>query len=127
MNGPSAIDRRQALKLGVAASCGAGWLASLPNVRRLDEACGNRLPAFSVIPVVGDGRWIWTEPPEGQTGYLEPRSYELEIGIELEGSGPAEEIISTTTVPVEYPELKIEESQIKTDGCQAHLRTLIEG
>lgn len=127
MNGPSAIDRRQALKIGIAASCGAGWLASLPPARRRDEVCGNRPPAFSVIPVVGDGHWTWTEPPEGQTGYLEPRSYELKIGIELEGSGPAEEIISTTTVPVEHPEQKLEASELKTAGCQAYLRTLIEG
>jgi len=35
--------------------------------------------------VVGDGHWIWTEPPADGVGYLEPRSYSLKIGIELAG------------------------------------------
>lgn len=125
MNGPRAIRRRDLLKIGAAASCGAGWMASLPHIPQ-GEIRGARPPAFSVIPVVGDGRWVWTEPPE-ETGYLEPRPYELKIGIELEGTGPAEDVISTTTVPVAHPEQKIEKSEIKTSGCQAHLRTVVEG
>lgn len=99
----------------------------LPRARQLGAICGVRPPAHSVIPVVGDGRWIWTEPPADETGYLEPRPYELKIGIELEGAGPAEEIISTTTVPVEYPEQKIDKADIKASGCQAHLRTIADG
>jgi hypothetical protein len=83
-------------------------------------------PAYSVIPVVGDGRWIWREPPESETGYLEPRSYKLSIGIRLEGTGEASGLTSTTTVPVEYPEQKIDEVQIKTSGCEARLRKLDE-
>jgi hypothetical protein len=80
-----------------------------------------------VIPVVGDGRWIWTEPPREGLGYLEPRSYGLEIGIELEGSGSAVDIISTTTAPVSYPEQKIESVKLETQGCQAQLRELAPG
>lgn len=30
-------------------------------------------PVFGVVPVVGDAKWIWTKPPHGETGYLEPR------------------------------------------------------
>jgi len=84
-------------------------------------------PAYSVIPVVGDGKWIWKEPPESETGYLEPRSYDVSLGIELEGSGPASDITSTTVAPLEYPEQKILDSSIDTRGCQAQIRKLAEG
>lgn len=127
MTPPHPLHRRDLLKTGVAASCGAGWMACLPSAARRADVTHGRPPAFSVIPVVGDGHWVWTEPPENETGYLEPRRYELTVGIELEGAGPAEDIISTTTVPVEYPEQKIETSEIKTRGCQAHLRTVVDG
>ncbi len=84
-------------------------------------------PAYSVIPVVGDGRWIWKEPPGGETGYLEPRPYDLSIGIRLQGAGAASDITSTTTVPLDYPEQKIESVEIATQGCQAKLRKLASG
>jgi len=84
-------------------------------------------PAFSVIPVVGDGKWIWTEPPKDATGYLEPRSYELKIGIELEGIGDAQEISGTTPVPVAHPEQKIEDVHVTTSGCEAEVRELAPG
>ena len=77
------MDRRTFLQLGLGAACcgGAvllrgGWPAW--NRRQLPPP-----PAFSVIPVVGDGKWIWTAPPQGETGYLEPRPYRLEVGIEI--------------------------------------------
>ncbi|HWA98985.1 MAG TPA: transglutaminase domain-containing protein [Pirellulales bacterium] len=105
-------DRRDFLR---SAACGALGASAL---LRTGSAAG------SVIPVVGDGRWIWTAPPERERGYLEPRRYRLSVGIELEGIGGAADIISTTTVPVEYPEQKIESVELETDGCDATLRTL---
>jgi hypothetical protein len=84
-------------------------------------------PAFSVIPVVGDGRWIWTQPPAEGTGFLEPRSYDLDVGIEMEGIGSATEIISTTTVPLAHPEQKVESVDVETVGCEAQLRELAPG
>ena len=84
-------------------------------------------PAFSVIPVVGDGKWIWTEPPAEGTGYLEPRPYKLKIGIELESPGDADSVLATTPVPVAHPEQKIEDVHLETDGCEAELRELAPG
>ncbi len=84
-------------------------------------------PAYSVIPVVGDGKWIWKEPPESETRYLEPRSYDVSVGIEMEGTGPASDITSTTVAPLEYPEQKILDSSIDARGCQAQIRSLAEG
>src|SRR6476620_12432699 len=78
----------------------------------------------SVIPVVGDGKWIWTEPPQDQKGYLEPRPFELSISIELQGKGPASGIMASTPVPLELPEQKIEDATIKTEGCGAEIRRL---
>lgn len=77
---------------------------------------------FSVIPVVGDGNYIWTKPPEGETGYLEPRRYELKLGIELEGTGDASELKATTVAPLTQPGQKIEKSRVETQGCEAMLR-----
>jgi hypothetical protein len=122
-----AMRRRDLLKLAVASSSGGGLLGLLAKTARHHASCAAPLPAYSVIPVVGDGRWIWKEPPEDETGYLEPRSYEVSVGIELEGTGPAGDIISTTVAPLEYPEQKIESTSIETEGCQAQVRRLAEG
>jgi hypothetical protein len=84
-------------------------------------------PAYSVTPVVGDGNWIWNEPPHGETGYLEPRPYEAEIGIELEGLGSNTQFMATTPVPVAHPEQRIKGTKIETQGCQAAVRTLTDG
>jgi hypothetical protein len=79
-------------------------------------------PTFSVIPVVGDGNYIWTKPPIGETGYLEPRRYELKLGIELEGTGDATELKATTVAPLTQPGQKIEKAHVETVGCEAMLR-----
>jgi transglutaminase-like putative cysteine protease len=110
----------------VVGSCGAGLWSLLGEASR-DRFPSPLPPAYSVIPVVGDGRWIWKEPPEGETGYLEPRPYDVSVGIELEGTGPASDITSTTVAPLEYPEQKILESSIDVRGCQAQVRKLAEG
>ena len=73
-------------------------------------------PTRSVVPVVGDGQWIWTEPPKDETGYLEPRTFEARVGLELLGNGNATQIAATTPVPGEFPEQKLEAIEIKTDA-----------
>ena len=96
--------------------------------RRADSDSFTQLPAtHSVIPVVADGKWIWAEPPKDQTGYLEPRSYELNIGVELKGEGSATGIRASTPVPTAHPEQEIDDVRIETDGCQATFQTLGEG
>ncbi|HEV3338928.1 MAG TPA: transglutaminase domain-containing protein [Pirellulales bacterium] len=120
------MNRRDLLRASVVGSCGAGLWGLLGEPRR--DRFPNRVPpAYSVIPVVGDGRWIWREPPEGETGYLEPRPYDVSVGIELEGTGPASDITTTTVAPLEYPEQKILESSIDVRGCRAEVRKLAEG
>jgi hypothetical protein len=81
-------------------------------------------PAYTVIPVVGDGKWIWNEPPTDQTGFLEPRWYSLKVGIEIESTGSTGGVMATTPVPVDCPEQKLNEEQVKTSGCEASVRQL---
>ncbi|MCE9607299.1 MAG: transglutaminase-like domain-containing protein [Planctomycetia bacterium] len=81
-------------------------------------------PTFSVIPVVGDGRWIWNKPPENETGYLEPRRFRLQVGIELTGRGDAEGITATTPVPIGVPEQEIVSESIKVVGSEATLESI---
>ncbi len=66
-----------------------------------------QVPTYGTIPVVGDGKWIWTKPPEKQTGYLEPRSFEVTTEIKSTGQGPATNLIAATVLPSEFPEQKI--------------------
>jgi hypothetical protein len=84
-------------------------------------------PTHAVVPVVGDGKWIWNEPPKDQTGYLEPRSYEVSIGLELQGSGNASQLQATTPVPTAFPEQKIESCEVLTEGCEARVQPLSSG
>lgn len=121
----STMNRRDLLRTAVAASCGAG-LYPVSN-RAPSLGVSRRAPAFSVIPVVGDGHWIWKVPPEDETGYLEPRPYDVSVGIELEGTGSAGEIMATTAAPPAFPEQKIDEQTIEKVGCTAQIRRLGEG
>ena len=114
------VARRDMLFLGA-----AGMAGVLTNgYGRLRDECGPTPDVRSLIPVVGDGKWVWTEPPDNQTGYLEPRRYRASIGIELRGTGPATQIRATTTVPVELPEQRVDEFDIEVRGCQASVRRL---
>lgn len=81
-------------------------------------------PVHAIIPVVGDGKWIWTEPPEDSTGYLEPRQYDLKVGVQLRGTGTATQIRATTVAPLELVGQKIESLQVRTQGCTARIRTV---
>lgn len=128
------MDRRSFLWSGVRwVGCGAACgLAAVGQPGRQDRRqlqsapCEKSAlpPTRSVIPVVGDGRWIWKSPPEGQTGYLEPRTYRLSIGIQLQATGPTEQLQATTPAPVEFSEQRIDRVQLEMDRCQAELRPL---
>ena len=86
------MDRRAFLSYGVGAAAGAAaaGLFDCPwkSGAALQDEYGPYPPAFSIIPVVGDGKWIWTKPPQ-EIGYLEPRRFELQIGIQQQGRGNA--------------------------------------
>jgi hypothetical protein len=98
------MDRRAFLHLSAGAALSSGaigrmavWGSEPGSANEVFEA-SRPARTFSVIPVVGDGKWIWNKPPEGQTGYLEPRPFESTIGIELQGQGGATQIKASTPV-----------------------------
>ncbi len=83
--------------------------------------------SFSVIPVVGDGKWIWREPPkDGSTGYLEPREFEVTTGISFRGKGYASDIHASTVAPLQFPEQEVVDFKIETKDCDAKLHRLNE-
>ena len=84
-------------------------------------------PAWSFDPVVGDGKWIWREPPKNDRGYLEPRTYDVSIGVELKGVEGQCEAMASTPVPVAHPEQHIDEVTIEKCGCDAVIRELAPG
>ena len=124
------MDRRIFLK-GCAASIATAGIARQPDRVRGDlgeRRTYSSLPqAASIEPVVSDGRWIWRQPPEGETGYLEPRPFYYAAHIELEGQGSARQVQATTPVPVEFPEQSLDDVEIVTHGCSAKLRQLGHG
>lgn len=84
-------------------------------------------PAWSFEPVVGDGKWIWREPPKTERGYLEPRTYDVSIGVELKGVEGQCEAMASTPVPVTHPEQRIDDVKIEKIGCDAAIRELAPG
>ena len=120
--------RRRTFLAGVGSSTamglGGAWLSS--DRSRLDEAT-RAGPTRAIIPVVGDGNWIWTKPPTDQTGYVEPRQYDVKIGIQLQGTGHAGQIKATTAAPVAWPEQRIDQVQVQRQGCGAQLRQIDTG
>lgn len=119
------MKRRHFLAAGAAALAAASAPSWLSFRSRTREASW-RPPAFAVVPVVGDGKWIWTEPPK-ETGYLEPRPHGLSIGVELQGEGDATMIRGSTPVPIEWPEQTIDDVRIDTEGCEARIQQVGEG
>ena len=116
------MHRRTFLSAGAAATAAA----CLPS-RLFAESLAEHThvaPTRSVVPVVGDGKWVWKDPPKDQTGYLEPRPYELKVGIEIQGRGNATSIKATTPVPVPLPEQEIDRATIDKVGCDAAFRQL---
>ncbi|MEQ1902758.1 MAG: transglutaminase-like domain-containing protein [Pirellulaceae bacterium] len=81
---------------------------------------------FSVIPVVGDGKWIWRDPPSDARGYLEPREFEVRVRITCEAREETTKLRAATVVPVAFPEQEIISSEIATKGCEAQLVQLGE-
>lgn len=125
------MRRRELLRTGLGAAIGATCASTLFDVRLLAgppvrpwREFTQVAPTRTLIPVVGDGRWVWTKPPEGQSGYLEPRPFELKVGIELKGRGDAQGIQATTPVPVPLPEQRIDRAAIENTGCLANFRRL---
>lgn len=114
------MERRHFLACSLAS---LGGFAAARQFVQPTHTFGPYPPAFEIIPVVGDGKWIWTEPPK-ETGYLHPRPYELNIGIQLEGQGSASQIKASTPVPLELPEQKVDDVSIECDGCEAGVRQL---
>lgn len=133
------INRRKCIATGVAVLAGGSVAGrSLLTARQMllgkgngnsdsstiNEAFFPPRHVHSITPVVGDGKWIWNEPPKEQTGYLEPRAFDVTVGIRLEGQGDASGIIATTVTPVETPEQKIVEVVKESQGCRVELRQL---
>ena len=114
------MHRRELFSWTMGALVVARTNAAMAEVER--SVWSRRPTAYSVIPVVGDGHWIWTKPPKDQTGYLEPRSYEAQVGVELTGRGPATSLAATTPVPIACAEQKIESERVEVQGCQACIR-----
>ena len=124
--------RRGFLRVGLSASLATApvspwsdWLEASPPACPREEGGSWEAapPVYSIIPVVGDGRWVWTEPPD-ETGYLEPRDFQLRIGIEVHGRDRAKRVKATTPVPVQLPEQSLRDVAIETNGCQAGLRAI---
>jgi hypothetical protein len=123
------MDRRTFLQVGAGATTFGAFTALESHVDPFAAPFASSQnagapPAFSVIPVVGDGKWIWNSPPAGQTGYLEPRPYQLKLGIELQGRGNASQILATTPAPISCPEQTLDAEHVETQGCDAEVRDL---
>ena len=119
------IDRRRFVA-AFATAIGGAYLnsPSTNSANVLQQQVFNQ-PAFSITPVVGDGEWIWTEPPE-EKGYLEPRDFEVSVGMHIQGNGDGKNLTATTVAPVQFPEQKILDVKIETSGCTAQLIALNE-
>ena len=120
------MDRRHFLELGLGAAVCGGMRVLGHDQCDLQSEAMPAPPAFSVIPVVGDGKWIWNSPPRGETGYLEPRPFLLNIGIELVGQGNGTQIKATTPLPIDCPEQKLDGGEVQSQGCEAQVRDLGE-
>lgn len=119
------MQRRDFLANSVLAACGsiAAGKFMLPTYQTTIQ----QGPAWSFEPVVGDGKWIWREPPKTERGYLEPRTFDVSIGMELRGSENRCEAIASTPIPMDHPEQKVESVSIDKSGCEAVVRELAPG
>ena len=120
------MNRRRFLQAGLGAAVCGGMQALGGDQGYLQSEAMTAPPAFSVIPVVGDGKFIWTKPPQGQTGYLEPQPYSVNVGIELTGQGEGTQIRATTPLPIDCPEQKLEGGEVEIQGCEAEVRDVGE-
>lgn len=126
MRNPSKLNRRTAMFAGLAAAVALDRVSRKRSVGCelvIDEVMP---PVFSLIPVVADGKWIWKDPPS-ETGYLEPREFELTTTIQWQGRGNAERLTAYTVAPIEHPEQELLDHSIETDGCEALFRQIDNG
>ncbi len=123
------MQRRQFLTNSALAASGAITTSSLFWIQSQSrERTTYQLgPVSSFDPVVGDGKWIWREPPKNERGYLEPRSFEVSIGMELRGVDNQCEAMAATPVPMNHPEQQVKEVRIEKVGCEAFIRELAPG
>lgn len=118
---------RRAMLLSTA-SAAVGLRAAWPWPQCEPEYLSSFEPqAFSVVPVVGDGRWIWTEPPANETGFLEPRRFRLSISIELIARGNSALVTASTPVPDSFPEQTIDDERIEQEGAQGAIERVSPG
>jgi hypothetical protein len=127
------LTRRQWL---TGTACAAGYLGAqslgtrplLPGSPNAITGFESLVPrSFSITPIVFDGKWNWSEQPAGQSGYLDPREFEIRAGIRWRSSGTARNVRGTTVVPVAFPEQEFIDVQIeKPDECQAKIVKLTE-
>lgn len=129
----SSVTRRQYLIWGSAA---LGACASAPLVGRwlgdrgdfsasIYSGLGGH-PTYSIIPIVGDGKWIWREPPAEGTGYLEQREFEVRVGVTATAELDASPFRASTVAPTAHPEQEILDVRLETSGCAAELQTLCD-
>jgi len=115
------MRRRDFLQSAAVGICAAPSLTlgdELTTARLAANEWSMEPPTRSVIPVVGDGKWIWNKPPEDATGYLEPRRFRLRVGIDLTGRGGVEGITATTPVPIAAPEQEIISERVRTESAE---------
>ena len=116
------LRRRSLLVWGMSAAGGLTVACGRPS-----GSSSGQPPAWSTVPVVGDGRWIEVAPPGGPAGYYDRRPFELAVGVEMRGRGNATDLRATTPVPTPHPEQPIDDVQIATEGCQARIQAVGEG
>ncbi len=126
---------RRHLLAGTACVAGCAAIRTLtPSARHAiappadSRRCGFQTPpAYSITPIVQDGKWYWKEQPADQTGYLDPRDFEFRAGIRWRSDGIARNLRSSTVVPVAFPEQELIDVRIeKSEGCEARIAPLTD-
>ena len=118
------FSRRRFIASSIATAAGSKLLLLSHGVRpRISQHHEASLypPTFSVIPVVGDGKWISKDPPKDKTGYYDPREFDVSVGIRIEGKGTGGRILASTVAPVNQGEQIIKNLAVETVGCEARL------
>lgn len=119
------LDRRTMLGIGGSATLAGLGLANQPfGSSGVMHHQHETIPqVHALVPVVGDGKWISREPPK-ESGYYEPRRFDLSVEIRMQGTGNAQNISAFTAAPVAFPEQRIEDFKLEHFGCQAKIQPL---
>ena len=107
--------------VGASLAAAGGVAVSLRYRPGVESGSPGLPPAWAVVPVVGDGRWIDVEPPAEGIGYFDERPFSLAVTIEIRGRGNAAHVRAATPVPVPHPEQKVGDMKIETQGCEARI------